>query len=290
MEGQGAGEQGTGEEAQAVRMTRRQFVGNSISPLLAAAIGKGVTETEEIQVTRHRVWMPGLKAPVRVAQVTDLHCSWCVSEGFIARVVERTNALRPDLVALTGDFVTHSSDYALSCAEQLARLRAPLGLYGVLGNHDYMADGWQGAIAVATHLMDAHVDLVINQNRRLDNGLWIAGLDDCFVGHPDPEAAFAGIRRGEPVLAMTHNPELFPTLRSYPCLTLAGHTHGGQINIPGITRYLIGTRARYLRGWFRDADPNLPGRMYVSRGLGVIGIPMRLRSYPEIAVFDLQPV
>ncbi len=274
-------------KSDAPRLTRRQLLVQSLTPLVAAGLGEGISEPEEIEVTRHRVPMRGLQAPTRVVQLTDLHRSWCVPEDFIAHVVARTNALKPDLVLLTGDFITRSADYAQSCAEQLGQLRAPLGRYGVLGNHDYAASGGYGAITVAIRLAEVGIGLLINRNEPLANGLWLVGLDDCWMGRPDPVAAFDGVPRDQPTLAMTHNPDLFGTLRRYPCLTLAGHTHGGQINIPCVTRMLIDTRARYLRGWFRA--PEMPGRMYVSRGLGVVGIPMRFRSRPEIAVFDLLP-
>ena len=127
----------------------------------------------------------------------------------------------------------------------------------------------------------------MNRSALLDNGLRLVGVDDCRAGKPDYRSAFHAVRDGEPVITLTHNPLAFKRLCQYSCVTLAGHTHGGQINLPFLTHALIGNRTKYLKGWFRE--PNQPGRMYVSRGLGVIGLPMRFRSYPEIAVFDLLP-
>ncbi len=268
-------------------LTRRQALLRGLALMGAASVGPGLAESNSLDITRHRLPTPGLREPMRVVQITDLHRSWCVSEGFIARVVTETNRLQPDAVALTGDFVTQDSAYIASCAGQLAGLRATLGVYGVLGNHDYWCDHGRGGPAVAEALAQANVHLLINRNVRLDNGLRLVGVDDFQAGTPDPWAAFADVGVNEPMLAMTHNPFAFGALCRYPCVTLAGHTHGGQINIPFLTRSYLGGRTRYQKGWFQE--PNHPGRMYVSCGLGVIGLPMRFRCYPELAVFDLVP-
>jgi predicted MPP superfamily phosphohydrolase len=248
---------------------------------------ESLRETNRVQVTRHQVPMPGLRCPVRVVQLSDLHRSECVSEGFVAHVVAQTETLRGDLIALTGDFVTGHSEYADSCAGQLRKLRPPLGMIGVLGNHDYWCDSGYGSPCVTATMARVGVHMLINRNVLLDNGLRVVGVDDCRAGKPDYAAAFREAQPGEPVLTLTHNPLAFDRLRAYSCLTLAGHTHGGQINLPFITHTMVGERTRYLKGWF--CEPNQPGRMYVSRGLGVIGIPLRFRARPEISVFDLVP-
>src|SRR5689334_15843006 len=97
------------------RPTRRQFIVRNLALLATVAYADGISEADQIEVTRHQVPMPRLRAPMRVVQITDLHRSWCVSEDFISRVVTQSIALRPDLILLTGDFVTRTSDYAPSC-------------------------------------------------------------------------------------------------------------------------------------------------------------------------------
>jgi predicted MPP superfamily phosphohydrolase len=257
--------------------------------MAGAVLGAGdlVAERTLIEVTRHRVPVRGLRQPCRLAQLTDLHRSWCVPEGFIGAAIEMTNQIKPDVVLLTGDFVTNSSHYLESCAAQIRRLHSPLGLYGVLGNHDYRCDNWHGSGAIVEGLNSIGVQMLTNRNTRLDNGLRLVGVDDFRTGKPDPDAAFAGVQPNEPTLAMTHNPFMFGAMCRYDCVTLAGHTHGGQFNVPLLTPYLLGWRLRYQRGWYRE--PTGPGRMYVSRGLGVVGVPFRFGSRPEIAVFDLVP-
>jgi predicted MPP superfamily phosphohydrolase len=269
------------------RLSRRQFALRILALLGTLTFTESLRETNRPEVTRHRVPMPGLRGPMRVVQLSDLHRSEWVSEGFVAHIVAQTETLQGDFLALTGDFVTGLSEYADSCAAQLRRLCPPLGMAGVLGNHDHWCDAGRGSPAVAATLARVGVQMLINRSVLLDSGLRVVGVDDCRAGKPDYAAAFREVRPGEPVLTLTHNPLAFDRLRAYDCLTLAGHTHGGQINLPFLTHSMGGERMRYLKGWF--CAPNQPGRMYVSRGLGVIGIPLRFRARAEISVFDLVP-
>ena len=271
----------------AERLSRRQFLLRNGSLLAVATLVQGSEETHHLSLTRHEVRMPGLKAPVRVVQLSDLHRSWCVSEAFIEQIVARTNALNPDLILLTGDFVTRSSGYAKSCMRTLHDLHAPMGLYAVLGNHDYWCDHFTGGPVIANHLADIGVDLLTNRSLRLEHNLRLVGIDDGAAGAPNLPLAFERAEPGEAVLAMTHNPLLFPYLSRYPCVTLAGHTHGGQVNIPFITDAIVGRTTRFIRGWYEE--PNAPGRLYISRGLGTVHVPLRLNSAPEIALFTLLP-
>jgi predicted MPP superfamily phosphohydrolase len=271
----------------AERLSRRQFLLRNGSLLAAATLVQGSEETSHLSLTRHDVRMSFLQSPVRVVQLSDLHRSWCVSEAFIRQIVAETNALKPDLILLTGDFVTKSSHYAESCMRHLQDLRAPMGRYAVLGNHDYWCDHFTGAPVIARHLSDIGVELLTNRSVRLDRNLRLVGIDDGNSGNPNLPLAFEKMEAGEATLAMTHNPMLFPLLSQYPCITLAGHTHGGQVNIPFITDAIIGRTTPYLRGWY--APENAPGRLYISRGLGTVHVPLRLNSAPEIALFTLLP-
>ncbi|HLK55457.1 MAG TPA: metallophosphoesterase [Chthonomonadaceae bacterium] len=267
------------------RISRRQFILRNLTLLASVTVMEGLNEAALIEVTRHTVPLRRLQEPVRVVQITDLHRSWCVSEDFISSVISRTNVLQPDLVLLTGDFVTVSSKYAPSCMQQIERIQATLGKYAVLGNHDYWCDHHKGGATIADGLQSVGVEVVINRSTKLANGLRLVGLDDVLSGRPNLDAGFAQVEGGEPVLAMTHNPNLFYRLAKYDCVTLAGHTHGGQINVPFLSDTLMASP--FTRGWY--SFPDAPGKLYVSRGLGTIHVPIRLRSRPEIAVFDLIP-
>lgn len=281
------------------RLTRRRLLQRGLAIASACAVGEGLTEQHRLSISRHVVPMSGLERPLRVAFLTDLHCSWAVSEAFLTGVVSRTNAENPDLVVLTGDFVTCSSAYAAPCARTVAGLRARLGLFAVPGNHDIWCDRGSGRERVLGALRRAGIATLTNTNTRLENGLRLVGLDDSMAGHPDQTAAWRGISSDGPTLALFHNPVQIDALHGRDCLALAGHTHGGQLYVPGLVPWLRHADFPYLRGWFTRSDgqarqtrrvPLTRGiRMYVSRGIGTVGLPCRFLSPPEIAFFDLTP-
>ncbi|MDE2127029.1 MAG: metallophosphoesterase [Armatimonadetes bacterium] len=268
-------------------ITRRDAITRLAAVVGTAALGEGLGEVSSMQVTRHRVPVRGLTAPIRAVQISDLHRSWCVSQQFVAQAVDMAMAQMPALILLTGDFVTRSSRYMPSCTQELSRLHAPLGIYAVLGNHDYVCDDHTGAPVIQRHLRDIGVPVLTNTSTRLQNGLWLVGADDSREGWPDDVAAFEKVPANAPVIAMTHNPTYFRKMRDHACLTITGHTHGRQINIPGLTQLIIHSGTPWIAGWYRSGLS--PGRLYVCRGLGVIGIPLRINAPPEIAVFDLTP-
>jgi predicted MPP superfamily phosphohydrolase len=268
-------------------ISRRQFLLRNAAVAGTALVGEGMVAEDDPRVSTYTHVVAGLREPVRLVQLSDLHRSWCVSEAYLQRVADQANALKPDAILLTGDFVTDWSTYMDSCAGVLKQLHAPLGTFGVLGNHDYSCDRRRGGPAITDGLRAAGVTVLTNRSFLLDSGLNIVGVDDCWLGAPNPELAFSRVHQGEPSLIMTHNPLIFPSLGRYDSITVAGHTHGGQINVPILTRRLVMRRHPYLKGWFRCPDG--PGRMYVSRGVGVVGIPIRLRCDPEITVFNLVP-
>jgi uncharacterized protein len=280
---------------QLTQLTRRQFLLRNLALLTTAVLGEEVGGRNTIETTIHRVPIKNLREPMRVTQISDLHRSWCVSEHFISQCVNRAIQTQPDAFLLTGDFVTGVANYSTSCATQLQRLNAPMGQFAILGNHDWGCNLGSGGREVAYNISQADIRILTNRSFVLDNGLQIVGVDDAVAGRPDPDKAFGKVEWNRPVIAMTHNPILFKTkMCQYPCLTLAGHTHGGQIKIPGVTPLFMKLRRthrnmppRYEHGWVEE--PNSPGTMYVSRGLGVVGIPMRFRARPEIVVFDLIP-
>ncbi len=272
-----------------VQVSRRSLAKRAL--VLAATTGAGgygiFWDTETIVSTHHRVVVPNLASPCTVVQISDLHRSWCVSSSFIDRCIAAANRHRPDIVLLTGDFITAHTSFMPSCARAIQQLHAPLGSYAVLGNHDYASDNWLGAPIIKAALRNVGVEVLVNSSVMLRNGLRLVGVDDYATGEPDTEKAFGKVRQRDAVLCMTHNPLEFDVLRGYNVTTLAGHTHGGQIDLPIITDLVLDKRSKYLRGWFHSQ--HWPGKMYVSRGLGVLGIPVRVNALPEIAVFHLTP-
>ncbi len=266
-------------------LSRRDLLKNAA--LLGAVVlasERGASPTVP-QVTRHTVPMPRLQERVRVVQLSDLHRSWCVADWFIGRAVDLANAEEPDIVALTGDFVTRQASYALSCAEQLKRLKPRLGSFAVPGNHDYWADNGTGMPLISEMLAGANIPMLVNKTLKFDSGLWLVGLDDVWTGAPNPDL-LKTIPLGEPILTLTHNPNLFNFLDRYESTVLCGHTHGGQINLPYVSGKILG-KLSYLKGWYAGKVP--ASRLYVSRGLGTVKIPIRVNARPEIAVFDFVP-
>ncbi len=194
-------------------MTRRAFVRGMLA---TAAAGAGVTgyaaglEPKWLAVERVEVEAPGLPAALAgltIAHLSDLHWGPYTGEREIGGAVEAANALAPDLIAVTGDFVYHVARYAPPCAAALAALHAPLGVWAIAGNHDH----WAGVSTVRRELEAAGLTWLANSAQRLVIGgapLWIAGVDDACEGKADLPATLAGIPAEEPVLLLAHEPDL----------------------------------------------------------------------------------
>ncbi len=244
---------------------------------------------EESTVTP-RAWPPALDG-LRVAVLADLHAGAPhVDEAFLERVVEKANAAGADLVALLGDLV--DDDVALgshvppeAVAARLERLRAPLGVAAVLGNHDWKHDGervWRALEGAGIRVLEDDVVELRHRGARL----WLAGFADAATDGADVEGTLAAIPAGEPVLALTHSPDLFPKVPRRVALTLSGHTHGGQVNLPLVRRWAIPSRFgdRYAAGHVEEGGRHL----FVHRGLGTSELPVRFRAPPQIAVLTLR--
>lgn len=237
-----------------------------------------------IQCTRHQVSVPYLPPALkglRVVQLSDLHRSRFTQDHRLKKAVEWANTECPDLILLTGDFVTQDPADIVPCGHILAPLRASLGCYAVLGNHDFTA----GAPAVERMLNHHGIEVLTNRGIRLKNGLCVIGMDDDRYGHPDPHRAFRDIGEDEPSLVMSHNPAGAEQVAHRDCVVFSGHTHGGQIRLPFLTERevrRIGAK-HYRAGWFTVGR----ARLYVNRGLGQVGVPLRFLCRPEVSVFTL---
>lgn len=238
-------------------------------------------------VNQERIWLDGLPAAfdgLRVVQISDIHHGLFLPEEWLAEAVRQANRLNPDIIALTGDFVTYSRRNIGPAAEILGRLRARYGVYAVLGNHDFRVD----PDAITQALRRQRIDVLRNQHIVLGfcgASLYLAGVDDYGYG-ADLRRAMRGIPRDAVTILLAHNPRLISLAsRHGVSLVLSGHTHGGQVNIP-----LLGTvygrspqRLRYKIGWDRLGTTQI----YVSRGIGTIVLPWRLRCPAEITHLEL---
>jgi predicted MPP superfamily phosphohydrolase len=237
-----------------------------------------------------RGW-PEALADLRVALVADLHAGAPhVDERRVESVVAAVNRARPDLVALLGDYI--DPEVALGetiapepVAERLGELAAPLGAFAVLGNHDWLNDGER----VRHALRACGIEVLENDAVSLDLAgqvLWLVGLADAGHRSPDLSAPFGLVPGSAPLLVLSHNPDVFPQLPDRPSLTLAGHTHGAQVNVPIVRDHIVPSvyGERYAGGLFERGDRV----MYVSRGIGTSSFPVRFRAVPEIVMLRVR--
>ena len=263
---------------------------------LGLALGLAVyafwIEPRALVVTRLDLPMPGLQKDLRVVVMGDLQPAPPIeSLGRIAAIVERMNAEGGDLILLLGDYVSERR-LATGFLDPrdtvpiLGRLKAPLGVYAVLGNHDWWWDG----PAMRRLLAGEGITVLEDAAERVgdkDQTLWIAGLSDPVTQAYDLEAALDQVDGGGPLLLLTHSPDVFPRVPAEVGLTLAGHTHGGQVNLPFLGRLIVPSRfgERYAYGLIEEAGR----RLYVTSGIGTAIIPVRFRTPPEIVVITLTP-
>ena len=226
---------------------------------------------------------------LRVAVLSDLHTGAPhVGERKLERIVGKVNAARPDLVALVGDYADPSVPLGEPVspervAKLLGDLYAPLGVFAVLGNHDWYHYGER----VPRALRSAGIEVLENDAVAVERGgevLWLAGLADMRERNADVTVALAMVPPGQALIALTHDPDMFPQLRDRANVTLAGHTHGGQVGIPAVRRLATPTAHGYTGGEVREAG----GYLYVSRGVGTTGLPIRFAAPPEIALLRLR--
>lgn len=228
---------------------------------------------------------------LRVALVSDLHVgSPHVPLERLTAIVHAVNALRADLILLGGDFLVAGvlggrfiPPHLL--VERLAKLQAPLGTYAVLGNHDRKRGRAPASLAA---FAGGHPRLIENEAVRLTRhgaAFWLIGLSELKYGTPDIPGTLARVTDDAPVIALTHNPDLFPLLPPRVALTFAGHTHTGQVRLPLIGAPYTSSRhgQRYARGLVREAGKQL----YVTAGIGTSLLPVRFNAPPEIAVLSL---
>jgi len=227
---------------------------------------------------------------LKIVAVSDLHAGApYINPKYLDELVGRINKEQSDVVVLLGDFVIQGVIGGrfiapAAIAGQLSQVHARLGVYAVLGNHD----NWYGSPAVTAALTRAGIRVLSNSVVRLDfhdDAFWLAGLEDFASAHPNIDGTLSQVTDESPVIAITHSPDIFPWVPARVSLTLAGHTHGGQVNLPGLGRLIVPSRygQRYASGHIRESGRDL----YVTTGVGTSIIPVRFRVTPEIVVLNL---
>jgi uncharacterized protein len=288
-----------------MRVTRRRVLAGTIELLGLSALATGVyaggVEPQGLVVTRYAPNPPRWPADrkLSITVIADLHAGGPdMTLAHIRRVVERAAALKSDLVVLLGDyttsylFVDEPVPYQLWAGE-LARIEAPLGTWAILGNHDW----WNNLAKVRKALAGVRIPVLENKAVLLGaegRRFWLAGLGDQLayrLGHgryhgvDDLPGTLAQVKTEDPVLLLAHEPDIFPRVPRRVALTLAGHTHGGQLRLPLIWPAFVPSKygARFAYGQVVEAGRH----MIVSGGLGTSLIPARLGVPPEIVHIQL---
>jgi predicted MPP superfamily phosphohydrolase len=227
---------------------------------------------------------------LRIAVLSDLHVgSPYIDADKLQLIVKKVNETQPDLIVILGDFMVSVRGGKVVepeiIAENLKGLRARHGVFAVLGNHDW----WYNGLRVKTALEAVGIQDLEDDVARIERGgqsIWLAGLKDMWTNRPDIEGTLQKITDESPVIALTHNPDLFVRIPSRVILTLAGHTHGGQINLPLMGRIRVPSEygQRYAAGHVLENNHHL----FVTTGIGTSIIPVRFRVPPEIVILTLK--
>jgi uncharacterized protein len=282
--------------------TRRQFLYTGAAAVAAVtALGTdGYLESYNLQLKR--IEIPLRRLPHQfdgftIVQLSDFHYEEEFSAFPIRRSVELVNSLQPDLVVFTGDFVTvpmfsfgsqaarASANAVFPCAAVLSHIKSRMGSFAILGNHDAHSN----PALVASGLRSHGIPLLKNSCVPIEHAgarFWLVGIDDALEGQPDLGAAIEKIPNGEPIILLAHEPDFADEAALTPVdLQLSGHSHGGQIWIPGLGAPWLPPLARnYPRGFYKIENMVL----YTNVGIGTIRAPIRINCIPEVTHITLR--
>ena len=275
---------------------KRIRVGLAVLPLIAVGLAiwgtliepnRLVVHPETIQIENWPKELSGL----RIAVISDIHTGGpFINDQKLRDIVDKTNALNPDLIVLLGDYMSGNSWHSHRVepevtASALKNLKAPLGVYSVLGNHDWWYNGEKVRRAFeqnGIHVLEDEVAEI----KWHDKSFWLVGLADLWTRPQHIGETIAKVPPGSTVIALTHNPDIFPRLPQNVPLLLAGHTHGGQVNIPLIGTPVVPSNfgAKYTSGHVLENGHH----MFVTTGIGTSILPVRFRVTPEIVILTVE--
>ena len=259
----------------------RDLAGN-LSKVAKTALDEANSLTvEEVPIYLDR--LPAKLDGFRIVHLSDIHHSRFTGLEHITNAVHVSNELKPDIVLLTGDYVSHDAQYIAPVAEALGELKSTHGTFACLGNHDHWTDA-----DLVTHLLRGEgINVLINEGFRFeanDSSFWLAGVDDFMAGKTDVSAALRGSFPDEMKILLAHNPVIFrQSVRANIDLTLSGHTHGGQIKMRDPERRIL-PRRKLSSGLHSRQD----SQIYITRGIGTVVVPARYQCPPEISLIELR--
>lgn len=259
----------------------REIAGN-VSKVARYAINEASSlELEEVAIRLSK--LPKKLDGFRLVHLSDFHHSPLTDLDHIEKAVDAANALEPDMVVLTGDYVSHEAEYVRPVAEVMGRLESEYGSYACLGNHDH----WTDAALVTGELEDNGVRVLVNEGFRFTArgvSFWMCGVDDYMVKRTDVKAALHGSFPDEMKMMLAHNPVIVrQAARHGVDVMFSGHTHGGQVKIREKEKRILAHR-RLSSGLHRRKETQI----YITRGIGTVVLPVRYQCPPEISVIELR--
>jgi predicted MPP superfamily phosphohydrolase len=275
--------------------TRRRFLGAAVAAGLVAVAGDAMLEPNFPRIVRRDFYLP--RWPERmdgftIALLSDFHYDPYFSAHPLHAAIPMVNDLRPDLIALTGDFVSvplfgddkNGALAAEPCARLLRQMTAPHGLWAVMGNHDDVTDSQH----VTRALMAQNIRVLANQSEAIERDgarMWLAGVNDVLSNTADLTKTLSSVPTGEAVILLAHEPDFADYAARFPIdLQLSGHSHGGQIRIPLLPPLYLPPLAReYILGEYQVGSLSL----YTNAGLGTVDLPLRFNCPPEITLLTL---
>jgi predicted MPP superfamily phosphohydrolase len=255
----------------------------------AVALAAGIDAVRRRpRVRKRNVSITGLPAELdgyRIGQLSDVHCGPHTPVERVAQWVDQLNRLDLDLMAITGDLITSGSSHVVAVSRVLGGLRARDGVFACMGNHDYFTDGEH----FVRELSQAGLTVLRNRGVVVEHKgarLYVAGVDDTWTDRHDVARALADRPSAVPTVLLAHDPNLFAEAQAHHVeLTLSGHTHGGQLAIPGIRRLSL---ARFITEFTGGLYRRGSSWLYVNRGAGTTGPPVRIGAPAELAVLTLR--
>jgi len=276
-------------EFRPARRTFLQAAGASLAIAPLAATGFGILERVRLQLTEINIPIPNLPKDLeglRIVQVTDIHLSPFLNESELARAVDMANETHAHIGLMTGDLISRIGDPLDACLRQLARLRAEAGVLGCLGNHEVYTKTENYVTAQGRRIGIEFLRGAAKQLRFGAATINFAGVDYQSFRSPYLVGAERLIAPGTVNILLSHNPDVFPVAaRQGYDLTIAGHTHGGQVDVEILHQHINVARyfTRYVLGLYREGASSV----YVSSGIGTIGVPVRLGAPPEVSLIRL---
>jgi len=288
-----------------LRITRRGFIRLCILGALGLVGGKGFFNSRNLGFVKEKVYLKRLPSAfdgLKIGQITDIHAGPLVPSKLIKKGVDLIMAKRPDLIVLTGDFVSGATKILWTayggfkqrhynyCMEELGKLKAPLGVFAVLGNHDFWS-GQEVAEKIARGLKGIGVRVLRNEAIPVErNGehLYLAGVDDYWECSYSLTKALQGVPKDACRILLSHNPDVnedIENMNERIDFIISGHTHGGQVVLPFVGALYIPSPfgQKYRDGLVRDGER----QTYISRGLGLFFVPIRINCPPDVTMLIL---